>query len=96
MPAALTGRDPEKILGDLIDDLEDRAPKTGPDRVMKGLLCSLSCQAALKAGQDLTPEEMDRLLTDLSQTRLSTHCPHGRPLIFHLHLRDLDRKFKRA
>jgi len=95
-PAVLAGRDGPKTLEDILGRMEDHRPATGLDRLEETLLQSLACHGAVKAGQEMTRPEMEQLLADLDRTKVPTHCPHGRPLIFHLSLAEIEKKFKRS
>ena len=55
----------------------DQAP-TRRD-VLDELLHMMSCKAAIKAGDRLTPEEIESLLTQRHLIDDAHHCPHGRP-----------------
>jgi DNA mismatch repair protein MutL len=95
VPAVLADGDYLKALNDILDE----APRTrGQDALVRPrerLAASLACHGAIKAGQPLTPEEMNRLLADLLATELPTNCPHGRPLIFSLSRREIEKRFHR-
>ena len=44
-----------------------------------------------------TPECLNEpMLTDLEKTEIPTNCPHGRPLVFRLDRREIERRFKRT
>ena len=43
----------------------------------------------------LTPDKMDWLLAELGRTENPATCPHGRPIVLHYSLRDIQRAFKR-
>ncbi len=60
------------------------------------LAASFACRAAVKAGDALTPEEMNSLVDELFATKFPLTCPHGRPTVIHLKLSELDRRFKRT
>jgi len=96
VPTVLVGRDGPKTLEAILDQMEDHRPETGLEHLEETLLQSLACHGAIKAGDEMTRPEMEQLLTDLDRTRVPTHCPHGRPLIFHLNLAELEKKFKRS
>ena len=55
----------------------------------------LACKAAVKAGQSLTPEEMNSLLDRLFATKVPFFCPHGRPTVIRMSLEELGRRFGR-
>jgi len=96
VPAVLAGRNAEQAISEIADQADE--PGVKPDRAsaLIKLLSTLACHASVRAGDELGREEMDRLLADLGRTRLPTHCPHGRPLIFHLAARDIEKRFQRG
>lgn len=95
-PAALRGRDPLQVLRDLAAELADGygAGRLTPTR--DAILVMCSCKMAVKAGDPLSPVEMEKLLFDLAETENPYFCPHGRPITIVLSREDLLRKFKRA
>ncbi|MBW2090773.1 MAG: hypothetical protein JRI34_01440, partial [Deltaproteobacteria bacterium] len=96
VPAILTGRDPYKIMEEIIDETNTLRPDAGLARIEESFMQTICCHGSIRAGDALTLEEMNRLLADLDQTEISTHCPHGRPLIYLLDLKEIEKKFKRA
>jgi DNA mismatch repair protein MutL len=63
--------------------------------LIDSLLLMMACKAAIKAGQRLTPEEIDSLLAQRSLVDDHHHCPHGRPTALTLSRAELDRQFGR-
>ncbi len=61
----------------------------------KQLHAQMACKAAVKAGDQLTHEQMEQLLIDLDKTENKLTCPHGRPTGFLLSMYDIEKKFKR-
>jgi len=61
----------------------------------ENLAASFACHAAIKAGDHLTYEEMRVLINRLFKTENPYYCPHGRPILIHLTLNELDRRFER-
>jgi DNA mismatch repair protein MutL len=59
------------------------------------LAVSMACRAAIKVHMPLTPEKMQWLLDELSETRVPTNCPHGRPIILRFSLYEIERNFGR-
>jgi len=55
----------------------------------------MACKAAIKAGDTLTMQQMEKLLQDLDQTENRLTCPHGRPTGWLLSLYEIEKKFKR-
>ena len=56
---------------------------------------SLSCHGAIKAGQQLTKDEMRELISQLEQSKQPRSCPHGRPTIIHMSLLQFEKEFGR-
>ena len=54
-----------------------------------------ACHAAVKAHDKLTFMEAEKLLEDLKNCRQGTLCPHGRPTIITLTLREIEKRFGR-
>jgi len=59
------------------------------------LIGSVCKQAAVKAGQILSHEEMRELVRQLEATAMPRTCPHGRPTMIHLSRIQLEHEFKR-
>ncbi len=60
------------------------------------MAASIACHSAVRAGQQLTDDEMRGLLRQLEQVALPNTCPHGRPTMIHLGSRQLEREFGRS
>jgi len=56
---------------------------------------SLACHGAIRAGQQLSNEEMRELIKQLEQTKQPRTCPHGRPTMIHLNSHQLEKEFGR-
>jgi DNA mismatch repair protein MutL len=56
---------------------------------------SFACKAAIKAGQPLSPQEIQELFDQLFATQLPFHDVHGRPTTVRLSRGELERKFGR-
>ncbi len=54
-----------------------------------------ACKAAVKAGDILNLDEIERLVVDLARTRMPYTCPHGRPTIIFMSFTELQKKFGR-
>jgi DNA mismatch repair protein MutL len=67
-----------------------------PASARDNLAASFGCRAAIKAGDPLSPAEMQRLVEELFRCRTPEVCPHGRPVMIHFPLRELDRRFGRT
>lgn len=64
-------------------------------KVNEKLHAQMACKAAVKAGDTLTNEQMEKLLQDLEVTENRFACPHGRPTGWILTLDEIEKKFRR-
>ena len=56
---------------------------------------SFACRSAVMRGDKLTPEEMYKLIDDLFATQFPYYCPHGRPTVIDITLKELNSRFYR-
>lgn len=84
-----------RILRDLAAELEETDGKTSRRDLLDHMLHTMACRAAIKAGQRLTPEEMQELLAQRHTVDDAHHCPHGRPTSLLLSRMTLDKQFGR-
>lgn len=57
---------------------------------------SLACRGSTKFGEELSRDELEKLLVQWSGTQFREVCPHGRPIVKRLPLADLLREFGRV
>jgi DNA mismatch repair protein MutL len=94
-PAMLANHNPAEMLRSVIDQLMGDGQKLDQRDLVDELLHMISCKAAIKAGDQLTPEEITALLEHRDLCQDSHHCPHGRPTSLVFSREELDRRFKR-
>ena len=94
-PAMLANHNPAEMLKGVIDKLMGEAKNLERRDVLDELLHMISCKAAIKAGDKLSPEEITALLEHRELCQDSHHCPHGRPTALTFSREELDKKFKR-
>ncbi len=75
--------------------LEEAGGATGLDERLEYVARTVSCRAAVKAGDRLSDPEMSRLVKDLGETRNPLRCPHGRPVLLQLDETQLKKLFER-
>jgi DNA mismatch repair protein MutL len=93
VPTLLKGDEPRRLLEAAVDELGGaRAAAPAIDRA----LAFVACRAAVKADTPLAREEMERLVTELAQTRTPYFCPHGRPIVSRVSMHDIRRELKRT
>jgi DNA mismatch repair protein MutL len=95
-PAILSRCPPGDVFRGVVDRLvaKDRPPTR--DHLLNDLLATMACRAAVKAGDRLTPEEINDLLAQRALADDTHHCPHGRPTSLLFSRQELDRQFRRT
>jgi DNA mismatch repair protein MutL len=56
----------------------------------------MACKAAVKAGDGMSPAELEALLEMKDRYERASNCPHGRPTSIRLSIRELERQFGRS
>jgi hypothetical protein len=84
----------EGILQELLEQYKEYAA-TGLTDHRRCIAASYGCRAAIKAGDKLSPPEMQILIDKLFATSNPYICPHGRPILIKLPLEELDQRFGR-
>jgi len=92
IPALMARANIIEIISMLLDNL---ASKESPSPWEEKIARSLSCHGAIRAGQQLSNEEMRELIKQLEQTKQPRACPHGRPTMIHLSSHQLEKEFGR-
>lgn len=93
-PAMIAGHSPAELLRKLLEEFLAGSTPQRRDTIDE-LMHMISCKAAIKAGDRLTPEEITVLLENRDLCQDSHHCPHGRPTALVFSREELDRRFKR-
>ncbi len=94
IPVLLIGSDPESALRVIIEDFEEDEGLLEKEKDAK-LIARICKSASIKAGQSLSIEEQEGLLTDLEACESPRTCPHGRPTMIHLSVDLLEKQFGR-
>ncbi|MCM1259397.1 MAG: DNA mismatch repair endonuclease MutL [Prevotella sp.] len=63
--------------------------------MLDNLAKQLSCKQSIKAGMDISVEEVQTLLSHLDQCKQPFTCPHGRPTIVQFTQYEIEKMFKR-
>ena len=93
VPSGIKISDDEKVLLNILDEYK-RGKKDNAE-IRENVAKSYACHTAIRAGEHLPLEAMNALIDKLFSTKEPYFCPHGRPVIIHIPLAELDRRFKR-
>ncbi len=95
VPALLKAEEPRRLVEGLLDEVGSPAGAQQAPLVERAL-AFVACRAAVKAHAPLQREEMVRLVADLSATETPYFCPHGRPIVSRLSLKEIKRELRRT
>jgi DNA mismatch repair protein MutL len=94
-PALLAGVDVAALLVDVAGQLADVERGGAVEEAFDGVLATMACHAAVRANQDVAPEEVRALLDALDAVDFKARCPHGRPVVFEIPLAELEKQVAR-
>ncbi len=89
-----TGIDRE-FIQKLLSSLEKNQVSSVMEDYFREIASALACRGSIKAGMELTLAEMQRLVDDLSYSANPYFCPHGRPVIVKISVKELLSRFHR-
>ncbi|HOL89737.1 MAG TPA: DNA mismatch repair endonuclease MutL [Anaerohalosphaeraceae bacterium] len=95
-PVLLEGVSVEEYIQDMLDAFLDKGSDVDEEQLLAEVLERAACRAAVKAGQPLTPAEIEQLLADRKLAETPGRCPHGRPTSLVFTLKELEKQFKRT
>ena len=94
VPADVESQNAENLLIEIADKLM----KGGHDALnehTEWVLHSISCRAAIKAGDKSSPQELLALAEKILSGEVPPFCPHGRPCVLKLTRKELEKQFGR-
>ncbi|HJQ25080.1 MAG TPA: DNA mismatch repair endonuclease MutL [Blastocatellia bacterium] len=94
-PAGLAAKDVIALVREVLGVVERERRSFSLDHLRDTIAASLACKAAIKVNMRLTSEKMQWLIDELMKTQNPMTCPHGRPILMRMDLRDIERGFKR-
>jgi DNA mismatch repair protein MutL len=95
-PAMLANMSPAEVLRALVERLLAGGTSPEQSELLDDLLHTVACKAAIKAGDRLSPAEVEALLEKRHLIDNAHHCPHGRPTALVFTREALDKQFRRV
>lgn len=94
IPIILQSLNMDEVIPEIAENLllNKRNPQT---HKLDDMLHELACKAAIKANDKNDIKELQRLAEMVYYNENIRHCPHGRPVMFTLTKRELEKQFKR-
>ena len=94
VPIILGKPDIKNLFNEILDNLKNMGSGETVE-IKYNRIASLACKAAVKANNQLSELEMNKLINDLRYIEEPFTCPHGRPTIIKITLNELEKRFKR-
>lgn len=94
IPSLLKREEPRRLIEGLLEEAGPARQSDAP--LLDRALAFVACRAAIKAHEPLERPDMLQLLGDLSATDSPFFCPHGRPVVCRLSLREIKRELRRT
>lgn len=66
-----------------------------PDKIHAHLRATIACRSSHQAGDILNQDQMRNLIKTLQKTKNNNSCPHGRPTLWVISKKEIDKQFKR-
>ena len=96
VPTDLPVSEARNLFAEILDTVDAEKRGGAKATLRADIAASLACKAAVKINMKLTPEKMQWLIDRLLLTTSPTTCPHGRPVILRLTMKDIERGFHRT
>jgi DNA mismatch repair protein MutL len=96
LPPFVKASNPRKFVLELIDELKAAGQEVNSARLGEHTVAKTVCRHAVKANDPLAGRELENLVEDLRRCAMPYTCPHGRPTIIEMNLRELEKKFGRS
>ena len=94
VPADVEQSNAEDLLVELAAKLA-RGSRDALNEKTEWVLHSISCRAAIKAGDKTSPQELIALAEKILSGEVPPFCPHGRPCVLKLTRKELEKQFGR-
>lgn len=95
-PQILKNLDFHGLIQSALEEIESDEIKGETDGILRKIAKIMACKGAVKAGQRLSPQEIQSLLDRRKEEIVTDFCPHGRPTTLEFKMSELEKQFKRT
>ncbi len=92
VPESLEGSNLDTFFRDLVEALGEGSASDFRKRAVQ----TIACHAAKRAGDALSSRDAEQLVQEALSGDHDLRCPHGRPFLYRLEKKDIERMFKRS
>lgn len=93
VPAIVSEMNFDTFFSEFLSDSKNIAKKSSD--LIKEALMQHACKSAIKGGNDLSEDEIDKLYSQMSKEKIALFCPHGRPIAIRINKNEIEKWFKR-
>jgi len=83
------------IIKDIVSDITEIGKDYSFSEVKEQVINYLACHKSVRGGDDLSLNDIRKLITELSKKKDPYHCAHGRPTMKFISFKEMDKLFKR-
>jgi len=83
------------IIKNIISDITEISKDSSFSEVKEQIINYLACHKSVRGGDDLSLNDIRKLITELSIQKDPYHCAHGRPTLKFISFKEMDKLFKR-
>lgn len=94
VPAIVSDIDFNKFFGMFLAEKLNKNRLTEAE-LIKDSLMQMACKSAVKGGDDLSQNEIEKLILEMSSKGIVLFCPHGRPVVVRITKSEIEKWFKR-
>lgn len=94
IPSILDGCEPKDLIIELARNISDNKANPMPE-ILDDMYHTFACKAAIKANDITSLKELSEIVRTILTDERIRYCPHGRPVMFKLSKRELEKQFKR-
>lgn len=94
VPSILDGCEPKDLIIELARNISDNKANPMPE-ILDDMYHTFACKAAIKANDITSLKELSEIVRTILTDERIRYCPHGRPVMFKLSKRELEKQFKR-
>jgi len=96
MPSLFGGKGAGAIVKDIASELAE-LPKSGSfNAAFEEIIKKIACHSVVRGRRRMNVDEMRALLTQMDETGIVPHCPHGRPAHIEVSIAEMEKRFERA
>lgn len=94
-PSLLSESALQLSLNRIAQEVMERGGSFALEKIIGDICATLACHSVVRAGQSLSHEQMQGLLSQMDDFPLSSFCPHGRPVYVEYPFPKIERQFGR-